>query len=184
MSLKAISIFFSLAIILSMETNFAYPQNPESLILTINSDIETSMTLFLEDIPEEQLINYGIKDKSELYLATMGEPVAIYTIEADSIVFTNTWRVPLVIDNEYRALFTIFKTPYEEYKIADFGATLLADVIYQYRKENDLTSMLRVYKLSKDYFISENSQGEFRFQPVPNQEKKQYSLNDIIELTK
>lgn len=186
MNLKKISTSFPLVLIMLilMETNFAYSQNLKLQNQKINEVIDSSMELFLYDIPENLLINYGIKNKAEIKKATIGNPIAVYTIENDSLIFTNTWRIPLIIDNEYKALFTVFKNNDDEYKIVDFGAVLLAQEFLKFSKENDFSAMLRVYKLRKDFFICENNKGEFKYKSIPSQDNKEYTFNDLIEMLK
>jgi len=184
MNLKTKSTFILLAIAMFMKINFAFSQDLKNQKLIITNVIESSMMLFLDEIPDELLVNYGIKDKAEIKKATIGNPIAVYTIEKDSLLFTRTWRIPLIIDSEYRALFTIFKNIDNEYKIVDFGAILLAKEFFNFSKENDFVAILRVYELRKDYFISKNIKGEYKLHPIPNPENTQYSLDDLIRIIK
>lgn len=182
MNIKTKSTFILLALL--MVTKLAFSQDLKIPEPNFPSEFNTSIRLFLEEIPSEILSNYGINNQAEINKATIGKPIAVYTIKNGSLSFTNTWRVPLVIDNEYRALFTIHKNSDDEYKIVDFGAVLLAEEFFKFKKENDFSAMLRVYELRTDYFMCEDSVGEWKFQPISNQEKSQYSLNELINIIK
>ena len=182
MNMKIMSTFFSLVML--MNINNALSQDLNMINQNVINVVENSMKPFLDSIPNEILINYGIKDKGEINKATIGNPIAVYTIAKDSLIFTDTWRVPLIIDNEYKSLFTVFKNVDEEYKIVDFGAILLAQEIFKKSKDNDFKGLLRVYEIRKDFFICDNNEGVFEFQPIPNPEKKKYTLTVILNLTK
>lgn len=182
MNSKTKTTFILLAML--MVTKLAYSQDLKIPEPNFAEGIDTSIMFFLDEIPYEVLINYGIKNKAEIEKATIGNAIAVYTIEKDSLLFTNTWRIPLIIDNEYRALFTVFKNSDDEYKVVDFGAVLLAKEFYKFNKENDFSAILRVYELRKDYFICKDNKSEWKFQPISNQEKKQYSLNELIKIIK
>lgn len=182
MNLKSKPTFILLAML--MVAGFAYSQNPTIPQPDLTEDISKSITLFLEEIPSELLTNYGIKNKDEIKKATHGNPIAVFTIDENGLKFTNTWRLPLIIDNEQIALFTLHKSSDDKYKIVDFGATLLAEEFSKFGKENDFSAILRVYKLRKDFFMYKDSRNEWNFQPIPVKEKRQYSLNEIIALMK
>lgn len=162
----------------------AFSQNQDLRTMNVMKAVENSTAAFLDNIPDEILANYGIKYRAEIKRASAGLPIAVYTITHDTVSFTNTWRVPLLIDNEHRALFTVFLTPDGEYRIVDFGATILARELSAYQKDKNFRGLLRVYELHKDFLIINDTKGGFEYRPLPASEKKNYSLSDILNSIK
>lgn len=182
MNLKSKVTLILLAML--MITVFAYSQNLKIPKPEISEEINRSIMLFLDNIPQNVLKNYGINNESEIKESTIGDPIAVYTIESNILKFTNTWRIPLIIDNEHRALFTLYKNSDNEYKIVDFGAVLLAKEFSKFGKENDFSAILRVYQLRKDFFMCKDNKDEWKFRPIPAKDKIEYNLNEIIALIK
>lgn len=171
-------------ILMILNCNNTFSQNSITNNRKAYDVVKKSMKVFLDSIPANMLINYGINSKSEINNATVGNPIAIFSLSNDSVVFTDSWRVPLVINNEYKALFTVFKNKDNEYKIVDFGATILAHDIYLENKKVKLKGLLRVNELRKHYFISDNINGVSEFKSVPNLGKPKMVLKDILNESK
>lgn len=168
-----------------MNFSNVFSQNLNMMNKNVVNIVELSMKPFLDNIPDEILINYGIKDRNDINKAIIGNPVPVYTIEKDSLVFTNTWRVPLIINNKCKSLFTVSKNANDEYKIVDFGAVLLAQEILKKSKNNVLIGLLRVYHIHKDFFIiCNNKNNGLKFQPISKRKKKKYTFDDILYLLK
>ncbi len=167
-----------------MIARLAFSQEPIIPTPEINEKTKKSFFLFLDDIPSELLANYGINNKAEIKESTIGNPIAVYTIESDSLKFTNTWRIPLIIDNEFRTLFTMYKNSDNEYKVVDFGAVSLGKEFFNFGKETDFSAIIRVYQLRKDFFMFTDKRGEWKFRPIPAKERREYSLNELISLIK
>jgi hypothetical protein len=146
--------------------------------------IEGSVKSFLNEIPEDVLPNYGIRNPLEIINASLGEPVGVYMPVNGKQVFTDSWRVPLVIDKEYRALFTVVFDKAEGYKIVDFGATVLAGELFKISKATPISGMLRVYEIRRDFFMSIATEGNVKYMPVPNPDQKVYSFDEVIQLIK
>jgi len=157
-------------------------------ILQINTEeakkiVEVTMKPFLKAIPMDMLPNYNIGDTSEINKAVIDNPIPIYYLDHDSLKFSNTWRVPLIINNEYRALFTVLFSN-EAYSIVDFGAAVLAEDIQKYTKEKPILGILRVFTLHKDYFIIKNDNNESLFEPIPVYKNQKLPLSEIVKMIK
>ena len=148
----------------------------------IMDSVDKSMTEFLGRIPGDLLMTFGINSKNELENAKAGVPVTIYNIQNDTLVSTKTWRVPLVIDNKYRALFTVVEDT-TGYRIVDFGATLLAQKLFEAKKMERIEGLLRVYELQSDFIMCGNSKGEFEFLPVRDLHAQKTTLSKIISVS-
>lgn len=157
-------------------------------IQPINSEnakkiVDQTMIPFLRTIPSNIVKFYGIKDSSEFKSASAGVPIPVYYLDHDSLIFSNTWRVPLIINQEFRALFTVY-VENENYSIVDFGATLLAKEIQKYSNENPILGIFRVFSIQKDFFIIQNENLELNFDPIPWTPNQKCSLNAILETIK
>ncbi len=140
------------------------------------------INLFIDNIPNENLNDYGFKNKEEFEKISFDTPIKIYTLKDSNIVFTSTWRIPIVIDNEYRALLTIIKEN-EEYKIVDFGACVLAKEISA-KKTNQTLGLLRVYEIKSDFIIEGYTKNQLKFIPIQGSKDKLYDLVDIFNMIK
>lgn len=182
MNNKILRTTIVLVIIIFNFFDFAFSQDFEPQHRILETSVEKSMSNLLDSIPDELLANYGINNRSELRKATIGNPIAVYTIVGDSIIFTNIWRVPLIIDNDYKSLFTVFKDSKNEYIVVDFGAKLLAREISKIENKDYLTGILRVYELRKDFLIFGNLQSDCEMIAIPNTEQQKYNLSDIMNM--
>ena len=95
----------------------------------IQRTVSENMHIFTDSIPNYLLPNYGFNNRNEIQKAIIENPIKVYTIKNKEIIPTNTWRIPISIDGEYRALFTVIKEDNGEYLLVDFGAIRLAKEI-------------------------------------------------------
>lgn len=172
-----------LSLILALISNSIFSQETSQHHNNVVEAVKHSIQSMVGSIPENMLPNYGIKNRDEINRALVGRPVEIYTIVKNEMIFTNTWRVPLLIDNQPVALFTvILDNNTNQYKTVNFGATILAREISNCNEKNDLFGMLRVYEIKKDFTIHSSSKGSYQFAPIPNETKQLYSLKEILNL--
>ncbi len=122
---------------------------------------ENQINSFIKDIPDEGISDYGFRNKAEFKKIKFGDPIPVYTLKDSQVVFTSTWRVPVMIDNEYRSLLTVEKDN-GSYKAVDFGAAELAKA-YAANKTAATTGILRVYQTRTDYLIEESEKGSPMF---------------------
>ena len=154
-----------------------YSCNPEIVIAA-----ENQMESFLKTIPANLWQNYGLKNQEELDAVNVGSPLAVYHIRDGELVFGNSWRVPIIVDDNYVALFTVVEETEGSYKIVDFGASVLAAEIDQVAKTIDVIGILRVYELREDFLMAINSSGLEEFVSISRQGKPSFSLEKIIGL--
>ncbi len=137
---------------------------------------------FINDIPQENLNEYGFISKNDFKKISFGTPIAVYRLENSYIIFTSTWRVPIIVDNEYRSLLTIIKKNYE-YQAVDFGAKVLAHE-FSTKKTQNTIGLLRVYELQSDFVINEFSDDHLLFIPIRGEKGESYHIDDIINMLK
>ena len=141
--------------------------------------VEETMKPFLKAIPSNLLPIYGISDTLEIQNAQVGTPIPVYYIDHDTLQFSNTWRVPLIINDQFRSLFTVYFDR-DAYLIVDFGAVVLAQDIQKYISSTPIVGLLRVFPLQRDYFISETKSKELLFDPIPVSKNQKIKLTEII----
>jgi hypothetical protein len=124
---------------------------------------------FLEKIPDGYEVHYGFKDRSEFPKTEIGIPLQVYTINPDSIdekdgsskmylQDVNEWRVPVIVDNEYRALITVVKSG-EKYNAVDFGGAVLAKRIGTISGVHPgcVNKIVRIYSIQSDYILADSA---------------------------
>ncbi|MCX6280332.1 MAG: hypothetical protein NTU51_00030 [Bacteroidetes bacterium] len=144
--------------------------------------VQKQFQSFTLNIPENILVNYGFKNREEFKNVTFDTPFRVYIIKDSNIVFGSSWRVPVVVDNEYRALLTIILVN-GDYQVADFGARVLAGELFA-KKSAQTCGLLRVYELRSDYLIETSSSNQVQFIPVQGPGDKRLGLHDIFNLIK
>lgn len=141
--------------------------------------VEATMKPYLKAIPINLLSLYGISDTLEIQKAEVGTPIPVYYIDHDTLQFSNTWRVPLIINDQFRSLFTVYFDR-DAYLIVDFGAVVLAQDIQKFISSTPIVGLLRVFPLQRDYFISETKSKELLFDPIPVSKNQKIKLTEII----
>ena len=118
---------------------------------------------WLEKIPAGGEKGYGFHSRSDFARATLGTPVRMVTIDpqdVDSGTMTKmmTWRVPILLDGEYRALLTVIRQD-DTYRTVSLGAAVLATEMGQFKREgvgagsDQETYLLRIHRLSSDFIV-------------------------------
>lgn len=176
-----ISLLKSLFVVFMMLFNFSlYSQIQQVNIIEPQKMVETTMKPFLKAIPVNLLPLYGISDTLEIHKALVGTPIPVYYVDHDTLQFSNTWRVPLIVDHQFRSLFTVYFDR-DNYVIVDFGAVVLAQDIQIYISTTPIVGLLRVFPLQRDYFITESSSKELLFDPIPVSKNQKIKLPEIIQ---
>jgi hypothetical protein len=139
-----------------------YPQAiDDGIVTTASSALQT----FLNKIPPGQEGKYGFRDRGEFLRATTATPVRLFTLHPDSIkngitpgknylIPQEEWRVPVLVDGEYRALITVARTG-GILKAVELGAAELAHELGVFEKNHPSQpkSILRLYQLQCDFLV-------------------------------
>jgi hypothetical protein len=158
MKTKAIFIFAWLAAFAA----HGQSQIPETD--TILKVAKAQISNFIMDLPDDGLADYGFLSKNEFGKIEFAAPIPIYTLQDTTVVFTSTWRVPLLIDKEYRSLLTVIKEN-GVFRAVDFGASELAKA-YAANKTPNTIGMLRVYEIKSDFLMEKPEHGNQKFIPI------------------
>jgi len=162
--------------------------------ITLTAQKELSQTL--SKIPAGYEDLYGFKNKSEIENAEIGNPFEFYKIENEELKKTSSFRVPIIVAEEFRALATIEYIG-DTYHVVDFGSTVLANEIQKVCRENPKMSfagILRVYDIFSDFMMMSKKQ-DYIFIPLTSAKiylktigisnpENYYSKNQIIQLIK
>ncbi len=137
---------------------------------------------YLEKIPVNDIGAYGFKAPSEYRLIKLGKPIRMKTFNelADGkknagsstyIVSTNEWRVPLVVNGEYRAFLSVAGDNVHSLSCVDFGAAVLAKEIGNMISSQKIKNcaILRMYTLRCDMVILDSDKIQADYELIPLQ---------------
>ena len=122
------------------------------------------VAIFTRNVPDNLLPDYGFANREEIGRSTYGKPVPVYTLKDAQVIFTDTWRVPVLVGNEYRCLLTVV-VENGIYRAVDFGAVELAGAI-QKNQTAKTTGMLRVYEIKRDFLMEGPAQANPPLIPI------------------
>ena len=154
---------------------------------------ERNLQSVLEKIPINDEISYGFNSREEFKQAEIGNPLEFIWYSETKDNSNKTWRVPIVVNGEYRALLNVQNLG-NEFKIADFGASVLAEDIQKTMNEStdkNVSGVLRLTAITSDFLIVKNGEKE-EYLPLTSAKmfinsrnmelQKTYSPSDLIEL--
>jgi len=153
-----------LSVVLLVFTGPAFSQDQDTARQSVINIAERQLHAFIDPIPDNQVADYGFLTKSEYKKIKLGDPVPVYTLEDSVMVFTQTWRVPIVVDQEYRSFLTVAIIG-NVMQATDFGAMELAREFGR-RKTGRTIGMLRSYILHTDYLMEKGAGNELEFSPL------------------
>lgn len=172
--------FIGLNVSIKAQNTYLCEKDNLKITYEIAETLKSEICLFLENVPDEMLINYGIKTMSQLFGSQLGNPIPVYILDNQDLKFAGLWRMPVMSEDEFIALATIKKTDNEQYKVVDFGATKLAKIINDYKDKDLIIGILRVFKQNADYLYIQKDNKDI-FLKMSDLKSKEYSLSDIID---
>jgi hypothetical protein len=156
---------FTLLFIIFLFSSFAYGQ------MNISKDVlaaaEDGYASYLEKIPADRESLYGFNNREEFAKVKFGKPYLIMILnedffndpelkDKDYLIPSGEWRVPLMIDKEFRALLTVAEVD-GTWKVVGFGATSLAKELEGFEKDHpskqQYGKILRVYQSVSDFIL-------------------------------
>jgi len=161
----------------------------------LNTFVKENISSVLNKIPQNKEQQFGFNNREEFDIATIGDALQLIhygdTLNGENYI----WRVPILVNGEYRALLTIYQDS-NGYKIADFGAAVLAKDIQQKINQNPnriIYGILRIHSISGDFLIVKGDNID-RYIPLTSaiyyisskgiEVKSYYNLADIKKLIK
>lgn len=111
---------------------------------------------YLSDIPLDHLDEFGFDNTDDLNAATLGAPYEMYSLSPEGqISALGYWRIPVRIDDEFRAVVSVKLAP-DGYRIFEMGAAELATELDALEAASNPTTivrrcLLRSYKKEADF---------------------------------
>lgn len=139
------------------------------------------LVTWLDKIPCGQEQYFGFTSRDEFASATIGNPIQTYYFSdeleeatEELLVPSNEWRVPVLVNNEYRALLTV--TPVEgAFKVVNIGAAGLARELGT--KTGHRNMLLRSFKAKCDFLVADNAGKGIMLMPLQSARKNLSQLD-------
>lgn len=158
-------IKFILLITIFLYSSVSFAQmNISKDVLAVAKD---GYAAYLEKIPADKELQYGFNNREEFARVKLGKPYQIMILnedffaddelkDKDYLMPSGDWRVPLMIDNESRALLTVSGVD-GNWKVVGFGAVALAKELEAFEKEHPSMQphgkILRIYRSVSDFML-------------------------------
>ena len=178
MKISQFILYLSLSITFFLSLD-VYPQTIDKSIISQLANEE--LHKYLNQIPLGQEQMFGFINREEFSKAEIGAPYEVYTLNSDFfndeiisinksyVITTNNWRVPVVVDNQNRALLTISKYN-NNWAVVKLGATGLANELEMFEQNNSSSSelkILRVFQTTTDFILTNDD----KLYPLPSAKK-------------
>jgi hypothetical protein len=159
-------LLLSALLMLILSCHGVMAQNPPFENEQVLEYLQDNAFDFLEKIPENQLLKFGIGEISDIGQIDFLSPIGIYTLVDKKLDHANTWRVPLVFEGKVSALFTVYVNA-NELAIGDFGAVKLVKYLEQENLCSDrkFDGIVRLYNIQTD-FLMYSLETEPVFEPI------------------
>lgn len=161
---------------------FGFKLNSFSQNETIKTTLIKKLPVFLNNIPNGNEKEFGFKDRTQFDLISIGDPIQLATLKSnlskDSFInYTNQWRVPIIVNNQYVLLATV-SNKNELYELEDIGGSLLALEIQKLNLLGKLI-LVRDYVNYTDYIFDVQNKTIF---PLSSARQKFNDLKDKFKL--
>lgn len=169
-------IFFSSCIV-HRNNNVQKKRSDEVVQVT-----QKELPQILKKIPMGYEENYGFHNRDELQNALVGKPFSCYSLSENELKSTSAFRVPITVDQEFRALATVEYIK-DTLHVVDFGANVLAKEIQAVCNENSnmvLQGILRIYSINSDFLVMTEGQQDIF---IPLTSAKMYLKNNNFSST-
>ena len=169
----------------------------------ISKAANAELSDYLNKIPVGQENMFGFTNRGEFSQAEIGDPYEVFTLSPEFfdtkniirnktyIVSTENWRVPIIVNNQHRALLTVSKVN-NQWSVVKLGAKGLAEELDMFNKNHPSiheSKILRVFQLKGDFIVtSENIVYPLTSARngllIDNSGNKGYSIYEILTLIK
>ncbi len=142
---------------------------------------EKEYAAYLEKIPANKELLYGFNNRDEFNKVKLGKPYQLLTLNEEFFsdpVLTDKnylspsgdWRIPLIIDSEYRALLTVAQID-GNWKIVGLGAASLAKELDAFEKDHPSNlpygKIFRVYQSVSDFMLLPSKDDPLSLDVIP-----------------
>ena len=184
---------------------FAQGDNLKDVLAVANAGYKDC----LEKIPNGQEVSWGFNNRDEFTIAKVGKPYQTVTLnkgffndtilsENNYLVFNDEWRVPIMVNGEYRTLLRVIRIK-GKWEVTGLGANVLAKELGKFENEHPSVKqygmILRVYQMVSDFILLpiDNSSSIMNIYPLASAKtalsekengKTFYSLSEALLLIK
>lgn len=159
--------------------SFAQSRTGDAADASVQGTAMAGLQAYLEKIPAGRERDYGFIDRDEFRRASVGTPIQVFTINPDSMqeridpgrnymLPLNEWRVPVVVNGEFRSLLTVSMVD-KTLKIFELGGELMAKELVEsfVSDPKSRKALLRLYHFQCDFLVLDRDgsgieNGEFR----------------------
>jgi hypothetical protein len=133
-----------------------------------------------QKIPTGREQDFGFNTLEEIQNSTVGEPIRMFYWQDETMITSNMYRVPILVDGKMVALLTVSAN--EDMTSDDFGGAQLARNIQLISDEYQvkITGILRIHPLSIDFLIFDKENTSY-FIPATPQTLRNLSQRNILE---
>ena len=169
----------------------------------ITKVVNEELISFLQKIPVGQENMFGFTNRGEFSQAEIGDPYEVFTLSLEFfdtkniirnktyIVSTENWRVPIIVNNQHRALLTVSKVN-NQWSVVKLGAKGLAEELDIFNKNHpsiNESNILRVFQLKSDFILTSEKivyplTSAKQLLSIKGDKDISYSLYDILLLFK
>ena len=172
-----------------------------SQLNVITKVADEELKSYLQKIPFGQEHLFGFENRNEFAQSKIGVPFEVLTLNENFFndekvlkdekyfVSTGNWRVPVIVNNKYKALLTVAKEN-NNWRIVKIGAKGLANELDRFEQNhpsNTDIKILRVFQIKGDFILTSNNS----IYPLTSASKgllvdvnKSYSIHNILTLIK
>ena len=167
----------------------------------VKNAANTQLGDYLNKIPIGKEKLFGFDNRGDFSQAEIGIPYEVVTLSSDFfdnekvkrdknyIISTGNWRVPIIVDHEYKALLTVSKEN-NKWSVVKIGAKGLANELERFEQNHpsiNTLNILRVFQLKGDFILTSQN----IIYPLTSasnglliDSNKAYSIYDILTLIK
>ena len=200
---------YLLITLLLIGSGFCPPQQNNSIDQMVMSAASDQLQVYLSKINSGNRSAFGFGDEDDLSSCTVGKPYRMLNFkpefysgklseDVNYLDIKNEWRVPVMLDSSYRVLLTVNGNP-GNFAVSGMGGSGLAKELGAHLTGTDANEtfyLLRIYKLSADFFVTErdNSFAEAQFIPLSSaikaipalakKRQKTYTLDEVQKMVR
>lgn len=178
-------IFLIILLMVFPSSLIGIPKENDSVEKEVLRAARKELPGLLQEILPDEIILFGFNTQDEIFSAKLGTPLKIYTIHPEELENfyglksiseilkdTGHWYVPVVVNDEYRALLTVCLVKEKWEAVGIGGARLASEIGDFYTRVPDQMKIagiygdtdirfVRVFQAFSDFMYMQNSQVEY-----------------------
>jgi hypothetical protein len=141
------------------------------------------------DRSDQELSNFGIKNRAQLTNLQLGKPIPMYILENENLKFSGRWQVFVMSDGEPLFLAEVRLKNDGQYRYVGGGSAKFAEAIHNYEHKDLIIGFLGTRSFGGMDYLMIRKEGQDIFVQTfgfatPERFKHEYSFSEIINLIK